>query len=112
MAAFQNCMNIKHKGLWSVAALALGVLTVWAVVSGSGMSLAELAAGIRGARKSWLFLAVLCMLGFIIFEGEAVLAIVRHCGYPRSHGQGYLYGAADVYFSAITPSALPSTQIS
>ena len=98
-------MEIKHKGLWSLAALALGLLTVWAVVSGSGMSLDELAAGIRGARKGWLLLAVLCMLGFIIFEGEAVLVIVRHCGFSRTHRQGYLYGAADVYFSAITPSA-------
>ena len=45
------------------------------------------------------------MLGFIYFEGEALRVLVRHMGYPAKRSHGFVYSAADVYFSAITPSA-------
>ena len=92
--------------LWSLVALLLAVLTVLAVFAQSGsISPGQLVRQLKGASKPWLLLAVLCMLGFIFFEGEAVLAIVRHVGYPQRHARGFVYSAADVYFSAITPSA-------
>ena len=52
-----------------------------------------------------LAVAVICMLGFIFFEGEAVITLCRAFGYPVSHSNGLLYSASDIYFSAITPSA-------
>ena len=52
-----------------------------------------------------LILAMLSMLGFIYFEGEAIRVIVAHMGYPTKRSHGFVYSAADVYFSAITPSA-------
>ncbi|MDO4650681.1 MAG: lysylphosphatidylglycerol synthase transmembrane domain-containing protein, partial [Eubacteriales bacterium] len=41
----------------------------------------------------------------IWFEGLAVLRIAKSLGINKRLGQGTVYGAADVYFSAITPSA-------
>ncbi len=98
-------MNIKKKGLWTLIALVLAALTVYAVMKGGGMSAADFINAWHRANKWWLGAAFLCMLGYIGFEGMAVRSILRICGYPRRHRQGILYGAADVYFSAITPSA-------
>ena len=98
-------IKIKRKALWSVISLLIAALTIWLVLRGSGMSRTQLMQELYGARKRWLIPAALCMLGIIFFEGEAVLSIVRHAGYPRPHRRGFVYAAADVYFSAITPSA-------
>ena len=98
-------MSFKRKVFWSVAALVLAVLTIWAVLYGSGMTPEQIMEGVRAANKFWLIPAVFSMLGIIWFEGQAVLTIVRHAGYPRRSGQGFVYAAADCYFSAITPSA-------
>ena len=98
-------IKIRRKALWSVISLALAVLTILVVVRGSGMTFSQLRQEIAGASKPWLVPAGICTLGIIFFEGEAVLSIVRHAGYPRSHRKGFIYAAADVYFSAITPSA-------
>ena len=99
-------MGIKRNKLWTLVALLLAGLTIWAVFSRSGeMSPAELWQAVRSAKPGWLLLAAACTVGIIGFEGEALLVIIRSIGYPRSHLRGFLYGAADVYFSAITPSA-------
>ncbi len=63
---------------------------------------------------NWLYLvyAVVCMLGFILFEGLAVLAICRVLGYRRGLRSGIIYSASDIYFSAITPSATGGQPVS
>ena len=99
-------MGIKNNKRWTILAFALAILTIWAVVStNKQMSFTDLLAQLRNGRPEWLILSVLCMLGIIFFEGEACIVILRAVGYPRSHRRGWVYGAADIYFSAITPSA-------
>ena len=98
-------MNIKKKGLWTLVACALAALTIFTIMKGSGMTVADFLDAWGRADKRWLAVAFLCMLGFIGFEGMAVRSILKISGYPRRHRQGVLYGAAEVYFSAITPSA-------
>ena len=49
--------------------------------------------------------AVAAMFGYILFEGMALLCLINAFGHQRSFGRGFLYSAADIYFSAITPSA-------
>ena len=98
-------MNIKKKGLWTLIALGLAVLTIYTVMKGGGMTMEDFLNAWQRADKRWLGAAFVCMLGYIGFEGMAVRSILRISGYPRRHRQGILYGAADVYFSAITPSA-------
>lgn len=97
---------MKKGKIWSVVFLVIAFLTVWAVVSGSEkFSPMQLREMLRGASAGWMAAAAAGMLGFILFEGLAVLCILRAFGYRRSVGKGFLYSAADVYFSAITPSA-------
>lgn len=63
----------------------------------------------RGA-SAGLAAAALCTLLYILLEGLALLTICRALGYRRSVGQGVLYSAADIYFSAITPSATAASR--
>lgn len=96
--------NIK-KIIGFVIVFILAVITIYTVFRGSGISLTELAASLRKASWSGIALAAVSMLGFIYFEGEALRVLVHHMGYPAKRSRGFVYSAADVYFSAITPSA-------
>lgn len=95
----------KNKIICFFATLILAIVTIYAVFKGSGISFEELMQSIRDASGAGIALAAVCMLGFIYFEGEAVRVIVNHMGYPATRLHGFVYSAADVYFSAITPSA-------
>ncbi len=55
------------------------------------------------SRGSYFPVSVCLALSF--FEGEALREIVFHMGYPTKHKDAFVYSAADIYFSAITPSA-------
>ena len=95
-----------NKLLWSLVSVLIAVATVWAVISQArAFSFDSFADYFLDASKPWLFAAVLCMLGFIVFEGMAVTTICRAFGYRVGHGHGFIYSASDIYFSAITPSA-------
>lgn len=83
----------------------LALLTITAVLRGGGISISELTGSIREASLLWLILAICSMCGFILFEGAALTVIVRSLGYPAKYRRGFVYSAADIYFSAITPSA-------
>ena len=103
---------MKKKILWACLSLLIAGLTILAVASQSRtFSLADLWALIRSAHKGWLIAALLAMFGFIFFEGMAIIRVTRRLGYPKSPAHGTVYGAADVYFSAITPSATGGTLV-
>lgn len=96
----------KGKLLWSLLFIIIAAATVWAVASQSReFSLSDFAEYIKGASKPWLAAALAAAAGFIIFEGEAVRALCRGLDYKSKHRSGFVYSAADIYFSAITPSA-------
>lgn len=98
-------MKKYSKVLWSVLALLIAVLTVRTVFLGSGMTLQQLKEGLESADPAWMLPALFCMFGIVFFEGEALVEILRSTGHRRKRWQGFLYSAADAYFSAITPSA-------
>ncbi|MBQ8933084.1 MAG: flippase-like domain-containing protein [Lachnospiraceae bacterium] len=99
-------MEVKKRGLWALAALLLAVLTVRLIFKNSAeLSPEELLRTLESASPVWLITAIFCMLGFIWFEGKAILVILEGIGSPRSNFRGLVYGASDIYFSAITPSA-------
>lgn len=96
----------KHKWLAPVAFALLAALTVFVVSRQSASFSAEGFLDYVAAVKPWgLIAAVGCMLAFILFEGLGLLMICRALGYRRGVRRGVLYSAADIYFSAITPSA-------
>ncbi|MCQ2532345.1 MAG: flippase-like domain-containing protein [Saccharofermentans sp.] len=96
----------RKKILWGFISLVIAGFSIWAVTAqSSSFTFKEFSDFVHDADPRWAVAAVLCSLGFIIFEGMAVRCIAGALGYKRSVGQGTVYGAADVYFSAITPSA-------
>ncbi|MDO4521642.1 MAG: lysylphosphatidylglycerol synthase transmembrane domain-containing protein [Eubacteriales bacterium] len=96
----------KKRIMWSCASLLIAVLSVWLITLQSrSFSVEILLEQIEQMNKFWLCMAFVSTFGFIWFEGYALVRIVRRLGYASSGLQGTLYGAADVYFSAITPSA-------
>lgn len=96
----------KKKLMWGAISLILAIMTIWAVtMQGEKVSFEMLINLISKANKFWLLVALIMMFGFIWFEGRAVVRIASSLGYDKKLNSGVLYGAADVFFSAITPSA-------
>lgn len=99
-------MGKKKNEIWSVVALILAALSIWAVAAhAKDYSISKLKEFFIDADKLWLCMAILCMVCFIVFEGLALLSVLKAFGYKRAINKGIVYSAADIYFSAITPSA-------
>lgn len=96
----------KKKILWALLSVLIAGLTIWAVASQSkSFSPAALWELIQNANKGYLIAALCAMFGYIWFEGLSVISVTNSLGYKKTPLNGTVYGAADVYFSAITPSA-------
>ena len=99
-------LSARKQGCWTIISLAIAALSVWAVASQwKGFSLQRFLDAVASADKRWLAAGVLAMLGFVLFEGRAVRCACHALHYDVSPGKGIGYAAADIYFSAITPSA-------
>ena len=96
-----NSTELKENN-WCYCGFCFAIITIYTVFRGSGISLNELTASLKEASWEGILLASVSMLGFIYFEGEALRVLVRHMGYPAKRSHGFVYSAADVYFSAIT----------
>ena len=91
---------------WSLVSLAIAGLTIWAVTSQwKNYSFREFLDFVSRADLRWLAAAVCAMLGFIAFEGCAIHGACRALHYNVPLRRHFRYAAADIYFSAITPSA-------
>lgn len=84
----------------------IAALSIWAVTAQwKGFSLDAFLEDLQQADWRWFVPAVLCMLGYVLFEALALGSVCREIGYPRTAGQACIYAASDIFFSAITPSA-------
>ena len=96
----------KNKLIWSFLSVAIAALTIWAVVSqNKDFSLSKMIELITSSDPWWLIAAVVSMLCYIGFETLAILCILKEFGYKFSFKKGLVFSSADIYFSAITPSA-------
>ena len=96
----------KNKLVWSALSVLIAAATVWAVVSqNKNFSFDEFMASIGGASPWWIAAAALSMIAYISFEAVALLCILREFGRRLNPFRGLVYSSADIYFSAITPSA-------
>ena len=97
---------MKKNYFWSVITIALAIISIWAVASQTkNLSFEEFFNQIKSDDPLWIVAAIVCMLGYIFFEGHAIQILLKGFGYPKSIRKGLLYSSADIYFSAITPSA-------
>lgn len=91
---------------WAVIFFILAVISIWAVVShADGYAVALMAQLIKPRCVPWTLLAVCGMFGNLFFEGRALACLIRGLSPESSAGNNMLYSAADIYFSAITPSS-------
>lgn len=60
---------------------------------------------LRDSNPIFLVVAFACMLGYILFEALSLHVISRAFGHKCKFRKSVVYSAADVYYSAITPSA-------
>ena len=99
-------MNASKKIFWFVIFILLVIFTIYTMVSQSeDFSLQGFIEYTKEANKIWMVFAILCMLLFIYIEGMSIRYIAKFLGYRRSMNRGFLYSTANIYFSAITPSA-------
>lgn len=99
-------LNRKNHFLWMILAVLIAGITIAVVFSRSEtMTLEELHDLLWDGHPGWLVLALVSMLGYMVFEGLSLNVLLRSIGIKTSLKNGIVYGAADAYFSAITPSA-------
>lgn len=83
----------------------MGVTFYVIFTNSDGFSLKSLGDFIKDIYWPFLIAAFVCMIMNIGFKGLSIRSISRHLGYKKRLTQNYSYAAADIYFSAITPSA-------
>ena len=105
----KNGSGLSNKILWSLLTIAIGYLTIKAVLREAGnFSLESMIDILIRGKTFFLILAILGMMGFVFFEACSVRAILNHAmhgGRHTSMKSAIVYASADMYFSAITPSA-------
>ena len=102
----KTAADVKSKVLWSVLFLAIVGVTIWTITyQNDAFSFEVFLRYLKGTSPGWLAAAVLCAFGFVFFEAGAIRASCRILGCSHNHRSGMVYAAADIYFSAITPSA-------
>lgn len=98
--------EFKKKILWFIVFLVLVIFTIYAVVAqSSSFSFAGFIKYISNSKPEWIIASVLCMIGFVVFEGISLNYMSGFFGCKKKYFRGTVYSAADIYFSAITPSA-------
>lgn len=91
---------------WSLAFILVAAATVWTVASqNTSFSLKNFTAFLTQANPLWLAAAFLSVVGFVFFEAMALKIACRPFGYKITVADSLTYSSADIYFSAITPSA-------
>ena len=95
----------KKRGLWLGVFLCLTVVTIVIQTTSQGFSFAGFVRCCKNSNGLLLLAAFAAMLGIICCEGESLRMICGHLGYRRPFYHGLVFCAADLFFSAITPSS-------
>jgi uncharacterized protein (TIRG00374 family) len=97
---------LEKKKRWLILSLLIAIASIWAVTSQwKDFSLNTFIDYVSRADMKWLLAAFMGMFGFIFFEACALRSACFALHYHPSLRGSFTYAAADIYFSAITPSA-------
>ena len=105
-----NTVNDTPRGasrryLWALVSLLIAAASVWAVTSQArGFSPRHFSEFLDGINPWYLGAAALMSLAYIGFDAWMIGCLLKGFGYRQSHPHCLSYAAADLYFSAITPS--------
>ena len=90
----------------SVVLILVGItITVLCVTGNKELNFKNIAQFIKNSNHWLLATSVLCMIAGIIFEGLCIHMISRRFGHKTRLLSSIAYSSADIYYSAITPSA-------
>ena len=82
------------------------VLTVFAVSKSTDeLNYTNLKNFFANSNPLYLIAAFICWIGFVLFEALSLHIILRKMGYKSRFKHSIAYSTADIYYSAITPSA-------
>ncbi len=102
----ENFGKISHNKWWGLLFIVLVVLTVWTITTqAKSFSFKSFFGFIKNLNPVYVVLAFSAMILFVLFEGMALRCLLRAFGCNKSVWSGFVYSSADIYFSAITPSA-------
>ena len=88
-----------------VTALVAITLVVLFVNQKDELKISDIVNYFKTGNPEWIVAAFACMLLFIIFEGVSIWLIARFFGYKPRVISAVAYSSADVFYSAITPTA-------
>ncbi|MCH5167649.1 MAG: flippase-like domain-containing protein [Erysipelotrichales bacterium] len=98
--------NKKKRIILSCFFIVLAILTIFAVTFGNdSFSFKEFVRFLRDANHIYIVFAFFTVILYILFEGLAIRSIASSLGYKKRVRDSFVYSSADIYFSAITPSA-------
>lgn len=86
-------------------ALLVTVTIVVLFVNQKELNFKDIVEYFRNSNPVWIVAAFVCMLLFIVFEGISIYLIARFFGSKPRFISGQAYSCADVFYSAITPTA-------
>lgn len=96
----------KKRFIWFIVFVLLIAVTLYTMMSGATDFTADRFWELLSGANPWYMLgAFLSMAGFVFFEAWSLWSLTRFFGHKRSMRRNVIYSAADVYFSAVTPSA-------
>ncbi len=99
-------LNFKKQIISISVILVILIITVYVLKSSfESLDIDEIWTQFLDLDKGYFFLALICMFAYIFLEARALGVISRGIGIKMPFRDGLLYSAADIYFSAITPSA-------
>ena len=97
----------RKKTIFSILFLAVLMFATYTVLAQCGKELdfGQMLQFIRAGDPVNLVCALVCMCLFVVLEGVSLRRINQKLGWDTGFGANLIYSAADVYYSAITPSA-------
>ena len=99
-------LSVRHTVGWVLLSVLTAALSISTVLHQTKeASFAQILDTMLEMKHFWLGAAVCCMLGFIFFEACAIRQACNVLNVDCKAGRTIPYAAADIYFSAITPSA-------
>lgn len=96
----------RRKIISFLAFLCIAVISVVVILSfHNSFSLQDFFSFVTNASFFWVVLSFISVFGYIFCEGWSLIAICKSFGYKKKKMDGFFYSSADIYFSAMTPSA-------
>lgn len=101
-----NLIGNKKRLLFVLIFIVIAIASVLAIISfNKSFSITTFIDFFKAANPFWMVLAIFSMLLFIFFEGCSISVLCKAFKYKTKLRDGFAYSSADIYFSAITPSA-------